>query len=109
MGLGVLTPVLEWVQQLRIKTCQASQILGIDLICLLLVGVDEPQFAGIGHKDLVAAFFEHPAHPRRMSSRLYCDSHGPLGGEAPPEGFGGGTQPTIFEGLAALCVDETQG
>jgi len=36
MSLGVLTAVLEWVQELRIKTCQASQVLGIDLIGLLL-------------------------------------------------------------------------
>jgi hypothetical protein len=43
MGLGVFAPVLEWVEQFRIQTCQASQILGIDLVGLAFVGVDEPR------------------------------------------------------------------
>jgi hypothetical protein len=42
MGLRVLAPVLERVQELRIKTRQASQILGIDLVRFAFVGVDEP-------------------------------------------------------------------
>jgi hypothetical protein len=32
MGLGVFASVLEWVQQLRIETCQASQIFSVDLV-----------------------------------------------------------------------------
>jgi len=54
MGLGAFTPVPEWVQQLRIEACQASQVLGIDFVGLAPVGIDEPHFASIGHKDLVA-------------------------------------------------------
>ena len=46
--------MFEWVQQLRVQACQASQILGVYLVGFALVGVDEPQFAGIGHQDLVA-------------------------------------------------------
>jgi hypothetical protein len=53
MSLALFAPVLEWVQELRIKPCQASQILGIDLICLTLVGVDE-----------------NPTCPRRVGSGL---------------------------------------
>ena len=53
MGLALFAPVLEWVQQLRIQSCQASQVLGVDLVGLALVGVDEPQFAGVGHQHLV--------------------------------------------------------
>jgi hypothetical protein len=56
MGLGVFAPMLERVQELRIQTRQASQVLGVHLIRLTLVGIDEPQFASIGHQDLVAAF-----------------------------------------------------
>jgi hypothetical protein len=55
MSLAVFAPVLEWVQELRIQACQASQVLGIYLVGFALVGVDEPQFAGIGHKYLMAA------------------------------------------------------
>jgi hypothetical protein len=32
MSLGVFASVLERVEQFRIQTCQASQILGIDLV-----------------------------------------------------------------------------
>ena len=55
MGLGVFAPVLYGVQQLRIEACQAGQVLGIDFVGLAPVGIDEPHFASIGHKDLVAA------------------------------------------------------
>jgi hypothetical protein len=37
MGLALLAPMLEWVQQLRIEACQAGQDLGIDLVGLSLV------------------------------------------------------------------------
>jgi hypothetical protein len=55
MSLGVFASVLEWVQELRIQTCQAGQVLSIDLIGLTLVGVDEPRLARIGYQYLVAA------------------------------------------------------
>jgi hypothetical protein len=42
MSLELFTAVFEWVQQLRIQTCQASQILSVYLICFAFVGVDEP-------------------------------------------------------------------
>jgi hypothetical protein len=40
VGLGAFAPMPEWVQQLRIEACQASEVLGIDLVGLLLVGLD---------------------------------------------------------------------
>ena len=78
MSLALLAPVLEWVQEFRIQTCQASQVLRVDLIRFALVGVDEPQLTGIGHKHLVTALLEYPARPRRVGSRLYGDAHGLL-------------------------------
>src|SRR5215208_2650378 len=78
MSLGVYAPVLEWVEQLRIKTCQASQVLGVDLIRFALVGVDEPRLARIGHQDLVATLLQHPACPRRVGPGLDCYTHGLL-------------------------------
>jgi hypothetical protein len=73
MSLGVFAPVFEWVEQLGIQTCQASQILGIDLI-----------------------------------TRLDDYAQRPLKGEAPPEGLGAGTQPTLLHNLTASLVDEAQ-
>ena len=42
MSLAPFTVVLEWVEQLRIQTRQASQSLGAYLVGLSLVRVDEP-------------------------------------------------------------------
>ena len=70
--------------------------------------VDEPQFAGISHKDVVATPFEHSANPGRVGSGLDRDAQGLLGGEAPLEGFGAGAQPTLLYNLAAFGVDEAQ-
>jgi hypothetical protein len=41
VSLGVFTSVVQWVKQLRIHSSQVSKVLGIDLIGLSLVGVDE--------------------------------------------------------------------
>ena len=90
MGLGVLVPVLHRVKQLRIEARQASQVLGIDLVGLALIGVDEPQFAGIGYKDLVATLLQHPASPGRVGTRFYGDAQRGLRSEVSPEGLGGG-------------------
>jgi hypothetical protein len=40
MGLALFAPVLERVEQPGIHSSQASQVLRIDLVSLLLVGVD---------------------------------------------------------------------
>jgi len=45
MGLALFAPMLERVQELRINTRQASQVLSVYLIGLALIGIDEPQFA----------------------------------------------------------------
>jgi hypothetical protein len=36
MSLALFAPVLERIQELRIKTCQSSQILSVYLVGLLL-------------------------------------------------------------------------
>jgi hypothetical protein len=105
MSLGAFTPVPEWVQQLRIEACQASEILGVDLIRFAFVGEDVSQFAGIGHQDLVSTLPQEPVNPRRVGSRFYGDAHGLLGREASPEGFGSGAQSALLHNLAALLID----
>ena len=93
MSLGAFTPVVQWVKQFRIQTGQACQVLRVYLIGFALVGVDEPQFAGVGHKHLVAALLQDPARPRRVGTRLDCYAYRRLlGGEASPEGLRGGAQ-----------------
>jgi len=109
VGLALFAPVLERVEQLRIEARQASEVLDIYLVGLSSVGVDEPQFAGVGHKDLVAALLQEAANPGREGARFYSDAHRrPLGSGAPFEGLGAGTQPTLLDDLAAVLVDEAQ-
>jgi hypothetical protein len=78
MSLALFTAVFEWVEQLRIQTCQASEILSIDLIGFALVFVDEPHFTRIGYQDLVAALLEHSANPGRVGARLDGYAQRPL-------------------------------
>jgi hypothetical protein len=101
MGLGILVPVFEWVQELRVNSCQAGQVLGVDLVRFAFVGVDEPQLARVGHQDLVAALLQEPANPGRVGPHLDGYTHRPLGGEASTESLGGGAQPTFFDHLTA--------
>jgi hypothetical protein len=109
MSLRVFAAVLEWIQQLRVDSCQASQVLGVDLIRFTLVSVDEPCLPGVGHQDLVATLLQYPAHPGRVGTGLDCYAHRrPLGGEASPEGLGASAQPTLLHNLAAYCVDEAE-
>ena len=37
MSLRVFAPVLEWVQELRVHSCQASEVFGVYLVGLALV------------------------------------------------------------------------
>ena len=70
VGLALFAPVLERMEQLGVHSCQASQVPGVDLIGLLLVGIDELQLAGVGHQHLMTALLEHPANPGRVGARL---------------------------------------
>jgi hypothetical protein len=108
VGLGAFAPVPDRVEQLRIHSSQAGEVLGVYLVGFAPVGVDEPQFASVRHQHLVAALLQEPANPGRVGSRLYGDAQRPLGGEAPPEGLPGGAQPAFLDHLAALRVDEAQ-
>jgi hypothetical protein len=111
VSLALLTAVLEWVEQLRIQARQASEVLGVYLVCFALVaGIDEPPLARIGYQDLMATFLlEHPAHPGRMGSCFYSYAQRLLlRSEASPEGLWGGAQPTLLDHLTALCVDEAE-
>jgi hypothetical protein len=90
MGLRVFAPVLDGVQELGVHSSQASQVLGVDLVGLAFVGVDEPYLPGVGNQDLVTALLEYPARPRRVGAGLDRYAHGPLGDEASSEGLGAG-------------------
>jgi hypothetical protein len=109
VSLGTFAPVPEWVQQLRIHSSQASQVLGVDLIGFTLVGVDETQFTGIGHQYLVATPLEQTANPGRVGSCLDGYTQRLLRGEAPPQSLRGSAQPAFLHHLAALLIDEAQG
>ncbi len=109
MSLALFAPVLERIEQLRVQSCQASQVLGVYLIGLLLVSVDESQLTGVGHQNLVTALLEQPTNPRRVSSGLdgYAQRW-PLRSKASPQSFGGGAHPTLLDHLATVGVQKTE-
>src|SRR5215212_8614542 len=78
VSLALPAPVLERVQELRVNSCQASEVLSVYLVGLALIGIDEPQLAGVGHQDLMSTLFEHPACPGRVGSSLDGYAHGLL-------------------------------
>src|SRR5215211_2184967 len=109
MSLALFSPVLERVQELRIQTRQASQVLGVYLVGLALVGVDQPRLARIGYQHLVATLLlEYSANPGGVSARLYGYAQRLLRAKVSLEGLGSGSQPTLLDHLATLCVDEAQ-
>jgi hypothetical protein len=108
MSLALLAPMLYGVEELRIEACQASQILGVDLVGLAFVGVDELYLARIGNQYLVATLLEHPACPGRVSPSLYCDAQRLLRAKASPEGLGVRAQPTFLHNLTTVLIDEAQ-
>jgi hypothetical protein len=100
--------MLHRIQKLGIGPGKTGQLLGIELVGLTLVGVDQPCLAGVGHQHLVTALLEQAAHPGRVGSDLYGDLELPFGVEAPPESLRGGAQPALFYDLAASGVDEAE-
>src|SRR5215218_8962426 len=106
MSLALFSPVLERVQELRIQTRQASQVLGVYLVGLALVGVDQPRLARIGYQHLVATLLlEYSANPGGVSARLYGYAQRLLRAKVSLEGLGSGSQPTLLEHRATICLD----
>ena len=72
MSLGFLTSMLYGIEQLGIDPGQTGQLLGVELVGLALVAVDQPDLARVGHEHLVTAPFEQPAHPgEAMKRKVY--------------------------------------
>jgi hypothetical protein len=101
MGLALFAPVLERIQQLRVQARQSGQVLGVYLVGLSLVGVDQSQLAGVGNQYLVATLLKQPANPGRMGPGFYSDAQRGLRSEASSYGLGVGAQPALFDDLAA--------
>src|SRR5215217_3833712 len=54
VSLGVLAPVFHRVQKLRIGSGQTGQLLGIELVGLTLLAIDQPSLTRISDQYLVA-------------------------------------------------------
>ena len=53
------------------RRCSCCVALVVAIIFVVLVGVDKPQFAGVGHQQhLVRALLERPTYPRRVTPGL---------------------------------------
>src|SRR5215218_9590779 len=108
VSLRLFSPMLYWVEKLGIDSGQARKLLGIELVGLMLVAVDQARLARVGDKYLVSALFEDPVHPVRMSTDLDGDLHLLFGVKAAAEIVGSRAQPTLLDHLAALVVEDIQ-
>jgi len=69
-GLGVLASVLDGSEQGGVDPGQACEDLGIDLVALVVGGVDQCHLVGVDDVDLGDELLEETAEPRGVSSDL---------------------------------------
>src|SRR5215217_6909194 len=100
--------MLDRREQTSIEACQAGEVLGIEPVVLAALGVDEPELAGVGHQDLVAAPSQQAADPGRVRARLERHAHRLDADETPLEGLRGRGDAGLLDDLAGLGVQQAQ-
>src|SRR5215216_7148540 len=108
MSLGLLAAMLYGIQKLGIGSGKTRQLLGVELVGLTLVAVDQPCLARIGHQNLVTAVMEDPVHPGRVGTDFDGDLHLLPRVEAATEVVWGSTQPALLEELTTVGVEDAQ-
>ena len=73
MRLGLRTSMLHRRQQLRIDPRQSRQRAGVEAIIFPPTLPDQAHVARMRHDHFMSQLAQHPAHPRRMHSRLQRD------------------------------------
>src|SRR5215210_9447841 len=84
VNLGVLAPVFHRVQKLRIGSGQTGQLLGIELVGLTLLAIDQPSLTRISDQYLVATLGKQTTYPGRVGSDLDGDMQRPFRIESAP-------------------------
>src|SRR5215218_289786 len=109
MSLGVAASVLHRVQKLGIGPSEAGQLLGIELVGLTPLAIDQPSLTRVSDQYLVTTLLQQTAYPGRVGSDLDGDMQRPFRIEpAPHRLWGGAAQPAPLDELAAFGVDETE-
>jgi hypothetical protein len=63
IGLGIQLPMLDRGKQHGIESPDTSQVLGIDLIILGVVFIDQSKFARIGDNHFMSQIIQQATHP----------------------------------------------
>jgi hypothetical protein len=78
VSLGVAASVLHRVQKFRIGPSEAGQLLGIELVGLTPLAIDQPRLTRIGYEYLVTALGKQTAYPGRVGADFDCDMQRPF-------------------------------
>src|SRR5918994_1131116 len=108
VSLGVAASVLHRVQKFRIGPSEAGQLLGIELVGLTLLAIDQPSLTRISDQYFVATLGKQTTYPGRVGSDLDGDMQRPFRIEPAPHRLWGGAQPSPFDGFAVCGVDERE-
>jgi hypothetical protein len=108
MSLGLLTAMLDGVQQFGVNSRKTGQLLSVEFVGLAFVGIDQPGLARIGYKDFVAALMEDPAYPGWVGAHLDGDLHLLFGVEAAAQAIRGGTQSRPSSIILPLSLSRTK-
>jgi hypothetical protein len=108
VSLGLTAPVLYRVQKFRIGPSEAGQLLGIELVGLTPLAVDQPSLTRISDQYLVATLGKQTACPGRVGSDLDGYLRPLCGVEPAPHRLWGGAQPSLLEYLAAVVVEHEE-
>src|SRR5215213_2520474 len=101
------TWLIIWVR-LRIGAGETGQLLGIELVGLTPLAIDQSSLTRISDQYFVAALGKQTTYPGRVGSNLDGDMQRLFRIEPPPHRLWGGAQPALFDDLAVLGVDETE-
>src|SRR5918993_4686040 len=108
VSLGVLAPVLHRVQKFRIGPGETGQLLGIELVGLTPLAIDQSSLTRISDQYFVATLGKQTTYPGRVGSNLNGDMQRLFRIEPAPHRLWGGAQPAPFDEFAAFGVDETE-
>jgi hypothetical protein len=89
-------------ENVRIETCVASQLLGIDLIALAITVRYGSQLADVGHDHLVPELLELFADPDRMNARLHGNTCRRQARKPLPDRLRGGPEAASVDHFAVL-------
>lgn len=108
VGLRLRATVVDRAEKLGIEPSEAGQHFRIHPVLLAGVGVDQPQFAGVGHQNLMPELPQQLARPKGVRPHLHRHPAAGKVGKRAPEGRLGRRQAALLDHLALPVHDVDQ-